>query len=158
MEMEERFDKIDKNMESLHKDVLSFVGATNKAVEDLTYAVAQGFAKVEERFEKIGERFEKIDLQFEQTNGKIDGINRRIDNEADQRVELGLRVENGLTINRRHARARILMRAFFFCIFEQTRLAVIHSFARRLFFKDFRTFGRIFYFISERFYSITQLV
>ncbi len=35
----------------------------------------------------------KMDEGFEGVNGKIDGINRRIDNEADQRVGLGLRVE-----------------------------------------------------------------
>ena len=44
---------------------------------------------------KVG--FDKFDKQmgegFEKVNGKLDGINRRIDNEADQRVELGLRVE-----------------------------------------------------------------
>lgn len=35
----------------------------------------------------------KMDEGFEGVNGRIDGINRRIDSEADQRVELGLRVE-----------------------------------------------------------------
>jgi len=69
-----------------------------EVVDGLALAVAKGFEDVKQELRgemKVG--FDKFDKQmgegFEKVNGKLDGINRRIDNEADQRVELGLRVE-----------------------------------------------------------------
>jgi tetrahydromethanopterin S-methyltransferase subunit G len=78
-----------------------------EAVDTLARAVLQGFEEVHSEFAKVrtemqegftsirSEMATKVEMAkgFEGVNARIEGINRRIDNEADQRVELGLRVE-----------------------------------------------------------------
>ncbi len=79
--MEEGLNRIEEKMDTLNREVLLLaktVGVTGKSVDDLTLAVAQGFAKTEERFENI-------DQQFEGANGKIEGLHRRMDAELEQK-------------------------------------------------------------------------
>jgi methyl-accepting chemotaxis protein len=78
-----------------------------EVVDTLARAVAHGFEEVHGEFTNIrsemqdgftsirSEMATKAEMSkgFEGVNARIEGINRRIDNEADQRVELGLRVE-----------------------------------------------------------------
>jgi len=82
----------------MEKDMQKQINHIAEVVDGLALAVAKGFEDVKQELRgemKVG--FDKFDKQmgegFEKVNGKLDGINRRIDNEADQRVELGLRVE-----------------------------------------------------------------
>ncbi len=82
----------------MKKDMQKQLDHIAEVVDGLALAVAKGFEDVKQELRgemKVG--FDKLDKKmdegFEGVNGKIDGINRRIDNEADQRVGLGLRVE-----------------------------------------------------------------
>ncbi len=76
---------------------MSGEGEKIDTIEKLAVLVADGFYDVHTRMDGLENKIDglekKVDIGFEQVNGKLDGINRRIDNEADQRVELGLRVE-----------------------------------------------------------------
>ena len=54
-------------------------------VDSLARAVKEGFELTATKAE--------MNKGFEGVNSRLDGVNRRIDDEVDQRVELGLRVE-----------------------------------------------------------------
>lgn len=76
-------------------------GVKIDTIEKLAALVADGFYDVHTRMDtmeqrldkKIGDLTKKVDDGFEGVNARMEGVNRRIDDEVDQRIELGLRVE-----------------------------------------------------------------
>jgi methyl-accepting chemotaxis protein len=90
---------------------------SDKKIEQLATEMHEGFARTDERFvqqdQKINHIEEMVDALaravkdgfeltatkaemnkgFEGVNSRLEGVNRRIDDEVDQRIELGLRVE-----------------------------------------------------------------
>jgi len=79
-ELKTQLDRIEKVVGTLAEKTTRLEGA----VDDLTAAVAKGFAGIEER---MATKIELAEVE-ERLGGKIDGVNRRIDAEVDKRVEI----------------------------------------------------------------------
>jgi hypothetical protein len=83
--MDERFGQIDERFKHVDEVVDTLARSVKQGFDDIRSEMA---TKVE-----LNQLSGEMTQGFEGVNGRLDGINRRIDNEAEQRVELGLRVE-----------------------------------------------------------------
>lgn len=82
--MEEKLQRIEEKVDALTK----VVTATSKTVDDLTAAVAKGFAHMEATMAtkvELAALEKKVDYGFEGVNGKIEGLHRRMDAELEQK-------------------------------------------------------------------------